>query len=201
VLLCAKEVRGKIWTRRSLFVALGCPIRLRPLKPADTQNLSLRPSRLVSGRVRTVASAKASGTFVLRPGVQYLDRWLRRASAVESHLASEIASCAQATTEARAYVKTFIAAFDVGAGVEAAAQLVAYAKGMAGGKIPVPARADKNPGVEELKDELAAYRRRLDRADKEALNVAVAATSRRTRSPGSPRSSAAEQLAECGRPA
>ena len=53
---------------------------------------------------------------------------------------------------------------------------MAYAKGMAGGKIPGPARADKNPGVEELKDELAAYRRRLDRADKEALNVAVAAT-------------------------
>ena len=75
----------------------------------------------------------------------------------------------------RAYVRTFIAAFDVGAGVEAAAQLVAYAKGMAGGKIPIPARADKNPVVEELKDELAAYRRGLGRADKEAFDAAVAA--------------------------
>jgi hypothetical protein len=108
--------------------------------------------------------------------VQYFERWLRgKASAAEAQLASDIASGAQATTEARAYVRTFIAAFDVGAGVEAAAQLVAYAKGMAGGKIPIPARADKNPVVEELKDELAAYRRGLGRTDKEAFDAAVAA--------------------------
>jgi hypothetical protein len=122
------------------------------------------------------AYEKAGSTFVGGPGVQYFERWLRgKASAAEAQLASDIASGAQATTEARAYVRTFIAAFDVGAGVEAAAQLVAYAKGMAGGKIPIPARADKNPVVEELKDELAAYRRGLGRADKEAFDAAVAA--------------------------
>jgi hypothetical protein len=122
------------------------------------------------------AYEKAGSTFVGGPGVQYFERWLRgKASAAEAQLASDIASGAQATTEARAYVRTFIAAFDVGAGVEAAAQLVGYAKGMAGGKIPIPARADKNPVVEELKAELAAFRRRLGRADKDAFDVAVAA--------------------------
>jgi hypothetical protein len=72
-------------------------------------------------------------------------------------------------------VKTFIAAFDVGAGVEAAAQLVTYAKGMAANKIPVPTQADRNPVVVELKAELAAYRKRLGRADKVAFDAAVAA--------------------------
>ena len=97
------------------------------------------------------------------------------AGAAEAQLVSDIASGAQATTEARAYVRTFIAAFDVGERVEATAQLVTYVKGMAGGKIPIPAAADKNPVVAELKAELAAYRRRLGRADKEAFDVALAA--------------------------
>ena len=72
-------------------------------------------------------------------------------------------------------MRTFIAAFDVGAAVEATAQLVAYAKGMAGGKIPIPAQADKNAVVVELKAELAAYRGRLGHADKKGFDVAVAA--------------------------
>ena len=119
---------------------------------------------------------KSGGTFVGGPGQQYFDRWLRgQASAAEAQLVSDIASGAQATTEARAYVRTFIAAFDVGAGVEGAAQLVTYAKGMAAGKVPIPAQADKNPVVEELKNELAAYRRRLGRAEKTAFDAAVAA--------------------------
>ena len=115
-------------------------------------------------------------TFVGGAGVKYFQDWLKgRASAAEAQLASDIASGAQATTEARAYVRTFIAAFDVGARVEAAAQLVAYAKGMAGGKIPIPAQADKNPVLVELKAELAAYRGRLGRADKTGFDAAVAA--------------------------
>jgi hypothetical protein len=119
---------------------------------------------------------KGGSTFVGGQGVQYFERWLRtKASAAEAQLASDIASGAQATTEARAYVRTFIAAFDVGERVEATAQLVTYVKGMAGGKIPIPAAADKNPVVAELKAELAAYGRRLGRADKEAFNVALAA--------------------------
>jgi hypothetical protein len=114
--------------------------------------------------------------FVAGPGVTRFQEWLKgRASAAEAQLASDIAAGAQATTEARAYVRTFIAAFDVGAGVEAAAQLVAYAKGMAGGKIAIPAQADKNAVVVELKNELAAYRQRLGRADKQAFDAAVAA--------------------------
>ena len=72
-------------------------------------------------------------------------------------------------------MRTFIAALDVGSGVEAAAQLVTYAKGMAGGKVPIPAQADKNPVVVELKNEVAAYRQRLGRAEKQAFDVAVAA--------------------------
>jgi hypothetical protein len=122
------------------------------------------------------AYEKTGATFVGGPGLQYFERWLRgSASAAEAQLVADIASGAQATTEARAYVRTFIAAFDVGARVEAATQLVAYAKGMAGGKVPLPARADKNPVVEELKVELAAYRQRLGRTDKQAFDVAVAA--------------------------
>jgi hypothetical protein len=122
------------------------------------------------------AFEKAGRTFVGGAGVQHFEGWLRgKASAAEAQLAGDIAAGAQATTEARAYVRTFIAAFDVGAGVEAAAQLVTYAKGMAGGKIPIPAQADKNPVVQELKGDLAAYRRRLGRADKAAFDAAVAA--------------------------
>ena len=46
---------------------------------------------------------------------------------------------------------------------------------MAGGKIPIPAQADKNAVVVALKAELAGYRGRLGRADKKAFDVAVAA--------------------------
>ena len=122
------------------------------------------------------AYEKTGATFVGGPGLPYFERWLRgSASPAEAQLVADIASGAQATTEARAYARTFIAAFDVGARVEAAAQLVAYAKGMASGKVPLPARADKNPVVEELKRELAAFRQQLGRADKQAFDVAVAA--------------------------
>jgi hypothetical protein len=115
-------------------------------------------------------------TFVGGPGVTYFQKWLKgRASAAEAQLASDIALGTQATTEARAYVRTFIAAFDVGAGVEATAQLVSYAKGMAGGKIAIPAQPDKNAVLVELKAELAAYRARLGRADRKAFDAAVAA--------------------------
>lgn len=125
---------------------------------------------------RWVTEYEKGHTFVGGPGVTYFQNWLKgRASAAEAQLASDIASGAQATTEARAYVRTFIAAFDVGAGVEATAQLVAYAKGMAGGKIAIPAQPDKNAVLVELKAELAAYRQRLGRADKQAFDVAVAA--------------------------
>ena len=125
---------------------------------------------------RWVTEYEKKRTFVGGAGVRYFQEWLKgRASAAEAQLASDIASGAQATTEARAYVRTFIAAFDVGAAAEAAAQLVAYAKGMAGGKIAIPAQADKNPVVVELKAELAAYRGRLGRADKQAFDVTVAA--------------------------
>ena len=125
---------------------------------------------------RWVTEYEKGHTFVGGPGVTFFQNWLKgRASAAEAQLASDIASGAQATTEARAYVRTFIAAFDVGAGVEATAQLVAYAKGMAGGKIPIPAQPDKNAVLVELKAELAAYRGQLGRADKQAFDVAVAA--------------------------
>lgn len=125
---------------------------------------------------RWVTEYEKGHTFVGGPGVTYFQNWLKgRASAAEAQLASDIASGAQATTEARAYVRTFIAAFDVGAVVEATAQLVAYAKGMAGGKIAIPAQPDKNAVLVELKAELAAYRQRLGRADKQAFDVAVAA--------------------------
>jgi hypothetical protein len=119
---------------------------------------------------------KAGATFVGGPGVQYFERWLKgKTSAAEAQVVADIASGAQATTEARAYVRTAIAAFDVGAGVEAAAQLVSYAKGMASGKIAIPAQADRNPVVLELKAELAAYRQRLGRADKQGFDAAIAA--------------------------
>jgi hypothetical protein len=125
---------------------------------------------------RWVSEYEKTHTFVGGPGVPYFQKWLKgRASAAEAQLASDIASGSQATTEARAYVRTFIAALDVGASVEAVAQLVTYAKGMAGGKIPIPAQADKNAVVIELKAELAAYRRRLRSADRKAFDVAVAA--------------------------
>jgi hypothetical protein len=119
---------------------------------------------------------KKGSIFVGGPGVQYFERWVKtKTSAAEAQVVADIASGAQATTEARAYVRTAIAACDVGAGVEATAQLVAYAKGMASGKIAIPARAEKNPVLQELKDEVAAYRRRVGRADKQAFDVAVAA--------------------------
>jgi hypothetical protein len=122
------------------------------------------------------AYQNAGKVFVGGRGVQYFQDWLRgRASAAEVQLVSDIASGAQATTEARAYVRTFIAAFDLGARVEAATQLVSYAKGMASGKIAIPAQGGKNPVVEELMKELAAYRRRLGRGDQKAFDVAVAA--------------------------
>jgi hypothetical protein len=125
---------------------------------------------------RLVTAYEAKHTFVGGAGVQFFEKWVRKnARPAEAQLAADIASGVQGTTEARAYVKTFIAAFDVGAGVEAAAQLVTYAKGMAGGKIPIPTQADRNPVVVELKGELAAYRKRLGRADKVAFDAAVAA--------------------------
>jgi hypothetical protein len=125
---------------------------------------------------RWVTEYEKNHTFVGGPGVTYFQNWVKgRASAAEAQLASDIASGAQATTEARAYVRTFIAAFDVGAGVEATAQLVAYAKGMAGGKIAIPAQPDKNAVLLELKAELAAFRQRLGRTDKQAFDVAVTA--------------------------
>jgi hypothetical protein len=115
-------------------------------------------------------------TFVGGPGVTYFQNWLKgKATPAEAQLAADIASGSQATTEARAYVRTFIAALDVGAAVEATVQLVAYAKGMASGKIAIPAQADKNPVVVELKGELSAFRRRLGATDRKAFDVAVAA--------------------------
>ena len=125
---------------------------------------------------RLVTAYEAKGNSFVGGGVQSFENWLRKnARPAEAQLAADIASGVQGTTEARAYAKTFIAAFDVGAGVEAATQLVTYAKGMAGGKIPIPTQADKNPVVVELKSELAAYRGRLSRADKVAFDAAVAA--------------------------
>ena len=114
--------------------------------------------------------------FVAGRGMKHFEAWVRaKVSAADAQIVSDIAAGAQATTEARAYVRTFIAAFDVGAGVEAAAQLFVYAKGMAGGKIAMPALGDSNPVVQQLNAELAAYRGRLARADKAAFDVAVAA--------------------------
>jgi hypothetical protein len=125
---------------------------------------------------RWVTEYQKKHLFVGGQGVQYFQKWLRgRTTAAEAQLASDIALGAQATTEARAYVKTFIAAFDVGAGAEAALQLVTYAKGMATAKVPIPAEGDRNPVVQELKKELAAYRGRLGRAEKVAFDAAVAA--------------------------
>jgi hypothetical protein len=125
---------------------------------------------------RLVTAYENKGKSFVGGGVQRFQEWLRgNASPAETQLASDIASGAQATTEARAYVRTFIAAFDLGAGVEAATQLVSYAKGMASGKIAIPAQGEKNPVVEELMKELAAYRRRLGRAEQKAFDAAVAA--------------------------
>ena len=125
---------------------------------------------------RWVTEYEKGHTFVGGAGVTYFQKWLKgRASAAEAQLASDIALGAQATTEARAYVRTFRAAFDVGAGVEATAQLVSYAKGMADNKIAIPAQPGKNAVLVELKAELAAYRQRLGRADKQAFDAAVAA--------------------------
>jgi hypothetical protein len=125
---------------------------------------------------RWVTEYEKGHTFVGGAGVTFFQKWLKgRASAAEAQLASDIALGAQATTEARAYVRTFLAAFDVGAGVEATAQLVSYAKGMADNKIAIPTQPEKNAVLVELKAELAAYRQRLGRADKQAFNAAVAA--------------------------
>jgi hypothetical protein len=125
---------------------------------------------------RWVTEYEKKHTFVGGPGVTYFQNWLKGpASPAEAQLAADIASGSQATTEARAYVRTFIAALDVGAAVEATVQLVAYAKGMASGKIAIPAQADKNPVVVELKGELSAFRRRLGATDRKAFDVAVAA--------------------------
>jgi hypothetical protein len=125
---------------------------------------------------RWVTEYEKGHTFVGGAGVTFFQKWLwGRASAAEAQLASDIALGAQATTEARAYVRTFLAAFDVGAGVEATAQLVSYAKGMADNKIAIPTQPEKNAVLVELKAELAAYRQRLGRADKQAFDAAVAA--------------------------
>jgi hypothetical protein len=125
---------------------------------------------------RWVTAYENKGKSFVGGGVQRFQEWLRgNAGPAEAQLASDIASGAQATTEARAYVRTFIAAFDLGAGVEAATQLVSYAKGMASGKIAIPAQGEKNPVVEQLMKELAAYRRRLGRAEQKGFDAAVAA--------------------------
>ena len=128
---------------------------------------------------RLVTAYENSGKSFVGGGVQRFQQWLRgSASPAEAQLASDIASGAQATTEARAYGRTFIAAFDLGARVEAATQLVSYAKGMASGKIAIPAQGEKNPVVEELMKEMTAYRRRLGRAEQKAFDAAVAAAVR-----------------------
>jgi hypothetical protein len=126
------------------------------------------------------AYEKTGASFVGGPGLPYFERWLRgSASPAEAQLVADIASGTQSTTEARAYVRTFMAAFDVGARIEATAQLVAYAKGMAaGGKIPSPAMADKNPVVVELKRELALFGQKLGGTDKQAFDVAVIAAAK-----------------------
>ena len=55
---------------------------------------------------RWVTEYEKGHTFVGGPGVTYFQNWLKgRASAAEAQLASDIASGAQATTEARAYVR------------------------------------------------------------------------------------------------
>jgi hypothetical protein len=128
---------------------------------------------------RWVTEYEKQHTFVGGPGVTYFQAWLKgRVNPAEAQLASDIASGSQATTEARAYVRTFIAALDVGAGVEATTQLVTYAKGMADGKIAIPAQPAKNAVLVELRAELAAYRRRLRPPDRQAFDVAMAAAAK-----------------------
>ena len=46
---------------------------------------------------------------------------------------------------------------------------------MAGGKIAIPAAPDKNPVLKQLKDEWAAYRQKLGRTERTALDAIVAA--------------------------
>src|SRR5215213_513414 len=125
---------------------------------------------------RLVTEYENKGKSFVGGGVEGFQQWLGgNASPAEAQLASDIDSGAQATTEARAYVRTFIAAFDLGAGVEAATQLVSYAKGMANAKIAIPAKEENNPVVKDLIKEMAAYRRRLGRAEQKAVDAAVAA--------------------------
>jgi hypothetical protein len=125
---------------------------------------------------RWVAKYQEKSTFVLGPGQKYFDEWLRgQTNAADAQLVTDIAAGVQSTTEARAYVRTFIAAFDVGASVEATLQLVTYAKGMKASTIPSPTAEQKNPVVAQLIAELAAYRQRLGRTEKKAFDAAVAA--------------------------
>jgi len=122
------------------------------------------------------AYEKAGATFVAGPGLPYFEKWVKtQASPADAQVVVDIAAGAQATTEARAYIRTAIAAFDAGAGVEATAQLVAYAKGMDSGKIAIPAAPDKNPVLKLLKDEWTSYRQKLGRTDKAAFDATVAA--------------------------
>jgi hypothetical protein len=139
------------------------------------------------------AYEKAGATFVGGPGVQYFERWVKSAtSAADAQLVSDIASGAQATTEARAYVRTAIAAFDVGAGVEAAAQLSPTPRGWPAGRSRSPRRRTRTRCCRSSRP---SGRRT---ASVSAVPTGRPSTrpsrppSRRTRSPGSPGSNAAE---------
>jgi hypothetical protein len=125
---------------------------------------------------RWVTEYEKRSTFVPGPGIRFFEKWVKgRTNPADAQLVTDIASGTGATTEARAYIRTAIAAFDAGAAVEATAQLVAYAKGMDSGKVAIPASPDKNPVLKQLRDEWAAYRGRLGRTEKAAFDAVVAA--------------------------
>ena len=123
---------------------------------------------------RWIAEYEKGATFV-RSAAKFFERWLKgKTNAADAQLVGDIAQGSEATTEARAYVRTAIAAFDVGESIEATAQLVAYAKGMAAQKVASPTSPEKNEVIKGLIAEWAAFRRKLKGADKKALDAVIA---------------------------
>lgn len=106
----------------------------------------------------------------MRAFKSWLTAWTPNAlSPADAEIVYDIATDNKHSTEARAYLRTFLAAIESGADDEASKQVTAYARELAKGGDPVQAPKLK----QQLKTAMSATRNRLDKTGKAQFDAAL----------------------------
>jgi hypothetical protein len=136
----------------------------------DYDLTQVQASRYVSDTRRIFSSGRLFTEWLFKRKPDVLPR-------ADAEIAADVADGAGGSTEARAYVRTFLAAIESGAQDVAASQLRAYAAGLTGDKTR---RAKINPPtgayvIAALKAELETSYRKMSASEKKAFDAAFAA--------------------------